>query len=231
MRAIIIVFLVAFGVILAACSKPAPVCAKPYMVLGNTCCLDANGNGICDSDETANTTAPAAGGALDCKLCPPQFVTQKEEVPVYKYICMNATIVNTPEGCGIISVSNAALFKPNTQQDAAYIKSFSVRPACRGSVNAAELHIALNQRPLNITIQSLDDPAGSFMSIGSVKGVDDVYYYVGFCTDDCSKLTDAQLKPGKAYLLRAALQYDDKWIYTREFVVDDAGGDFEKKVC
>ena len=33
-----------------------PVCNAPYLRVGNGCCLDRNGNGVCDTDETTTTT-------------------------------------------------------------------------------------------------------------------------------------------------------------------------------
>ena len=33
----------------------AVVCNKPYMLVGTSCCLDVNNNGICDKDETPTT--------------------------------------------------------------------------------------------------------------------------------------------------------------------------------
>lgn len=43
-------------VLLAGCASKAPtggavVCNKPYILVGNSCCLDSNVNGICDADE------------------------------------------------------------------------------------------------------------------------------------------------------------------------------------
>jgi hypothetical protein len=37
------------------CDSDLPVCNPPYIRVGNECCLDLDGNGICDSDETTTT--------------------------------------------------------------------------------------------------------------------------------------------------------------------------------
>lgn len=36
------------------------VCLDPYILVGNDCCLDKDGNGICDRDETSTSVMPAA---------------------------------------------------------------------------------------------------------------------------------------------------------------------------
>ena len=48
-----IVVLLALVVLLVACAtQPAqPVCNKPYILVGNNCCLDKDDNSICDKDE------------------------------------------------------------------------------------------------------------------------------------------------------------------------------------
>jgi hypothetical protein len=41
------------------CDKDKPVCKKPYTLVGKECCLDENGDGICDRDQAATSTALA----------------------------------------------------------------------------------------------------------------------------------------------------------------------------
>jgi hypothetical protein len=55
-RIILMVFLVALAIALLFAGKQM-VCSKPYMLSGADCCLDGNGNNVCDKDEmTANMT-------------------------------------------------------------------------------------------------------------------------------------------------------------------------------
>ncbi|MBU0761957.1 MAG: hypothetical protein KKD39_02935 [Candidatus Altiarchaeota archaeon] len=42
--------------------KEEVVCNPPYMRLGDACCLDSEGNGICDDDERQQTTTPRTTG-------------------------------------------------------------------------------------------------------------------------------------------------------------------------
>ena len=58
-----IIILLAFIVILilSGCNSQSQTvtCNKPYILVGNSCCLDKNDNKICDNDEKeASTTAP-----------------------------------------------------------------------------------------------------------------------------------------------------------------------------
>ena len=49
---IFVAFLFFVMIILAACSQNQQVvCNKPYILVGNSCCLDKNNNNICDNDE------------------------------------------------------------------------------------------------------------------------------------------------------------------------------------
>jgi len=44
-------------VVLAGCTQKI-TCTKPYILVGSTCCLDTNSNGICDSDESQKSVTP-----------------------------------------------------------------------------------------------------------------------------------------------------------------------------
>jgi len=215
-------------ILLAGCVANAPVCTPPYIVSGKTCCPDRNGDGICDA---ANATG-AAPEALDCRLCPPQFVTQKEEVPVYRYVCPNQTVVSKPEYCGVVIASNAKLFVPNTAQDSKYVTSFDANPACRGSIKAAELHLVLAQSPVNVTLEVEDAPDAMPYTMLTTPGKEDFYYYIGFCDGICGPLVSAQLPPTTAYLVRAVLHYPNRTVSTRDIILDPTPeGVYGKKRC
>ena len=46
----IICFALFFSLFIVGCQQNV-VCTKPYILIGNSCCLDKNNNGICDKDE------------------------------------------------------------------------------------------------------------------------------------------------------------------------------------
>jgi hypothetical protein len=208
--------------LLAACAQEGPVCSAPYILQGGKCCIDVNNDSACDAQSTVER--------LDCSLCPPQFVTQKEEVVLYKYVCFNQTVVDKPEDCGKIT-SNAYLFKPYEAQDPAYIDEFFITPVCRGKFQSAEVYLDYVEAPLNISFQILDDPEGDFRTVDNVTVKDKMYYYVGFCRD-CQNLINLQLEPGQAYLIRAVLQYEDFRVYTREELLDPTpSGNIGRKSC
>lgn len=52
---ILLSLLVVLGVIAISCSAK-PTCSNPYILVGNDCCLDKDGNNICDKDEIKNTS-------------------------------------------------------------------------------------------------------------------------------------------------------------------------------
>ncbi|GEM_PF-2431270 len=67
---LVVLSMVAFGCIQAnAPDEPPLVCNKPYILVGNSCCLDENDNSICDTDEEQEPEAEPT-------------VTPKEEEPI-----------------------------------------------------------------------------------------------------------------------------------------------------
>ncbi|MFH0831707.1 MAG: hypothetical protein V1886_02465 [archaeon] len=54
---IIVIALIAIIIYVILNKAASPACNSPYMLAGNSCCLDQNDNGICDKDET---TAPVS---------------------------------------------------------------------------------------------------------------------------------------------------------------------------
>ena len=49
---IIIIILIFTVIVISACSQnQQTVCNKPYILVGNSCCLDKNNNSVCDKDE------------------------------------------------------------------------------------------------------------------------------------------------------------------------------------
>jgi hypothetical protein len=216
-----------FLVFLAACAQELPVCSEPYILIDDRCCLDKDNSSICDADEGAL----GAPERLDCSLCPPQFVTQKEEVIVYRYVCANESVVDKPEKCAQVIASNAGEFRLSKEQDASFIEEFEVRPACRGKFNAAEVLLQYAQRPLSITLQLLDEPEGEWRDVAKPDVKADIFYYIGFCLD-CQNLIDLKLESTSAYAIRAVLQYPDYKVYSRELIIDPTpSGLIGKKVC
>ncbi len=217
------------AVVLVACAKQQPVCTAPYTLQGGKCCLDADNDTVCD--------APPEEGALDCSLCPPKFVTEVEERTVFRYVCMNGSIMNDPGNCEERVVSNARSFHPNKEQDDTKILEFDARPACRGKFKAAELHI-IPYKPASImTVQVMSEPntvyTDRFEMNGSRKVLDDEYFYIGFCDDaDCAAITDVQLLPDQAYLVRMEIRVGGERIVTRDELLDPTpDGKYSQQQC
>jgi len=86
------------ALILGCISQPA--CEQPYMDIGGRCCLDSNGNGLCDEKEATSTTlgqtTPTTPGACsidgDCGIPEPgnMFCGDKEVLQyVTTYRCVD----------------------------------------------------------------------------------------------------------------------------------------------
>ncbi|MDD9952729.1 MAG: hypothetical protein OXR66_00160 [Candidatus Woesearchaeota archaeon] len=214
-------FILVVGLFLIACTPEGPTCTAPYIQNGNTCCLDKDEDGVCDKD--VEQEAPPG---MDCSLCPPKFITETEEVIVYKYVCENETIVDSPEDCGEKIVSNADLYVVNKMNDEEYIKTFNARAACRGEHVTAEVHLVFEKSPLDVVIEVKRTPSGPFEELSVLSGtnnvLDDEYYYIGLCDPiQCEGQTDAQLDIENAVVVRGKLQYaEGKIVYTSEEIID-----------
>lgn len=225
-------WVVLFLVVLVACTPQEVTCSAPYILHDEQCCLDKDGDGACDAKNTTSGPDEAV-----CELCPPKFVTDVKEVIVYKYVCMNGSIVDHEDGCERRIVSNAHMFEINKQQDEGFVEEFDTRPACRGQFRAAEVHIDPVKAPLTMTIQVKRDPSGEYEDLLSLNGtntiLDEKFVYIGLCDDpDCEGITDTTLIPDKAYLLRAVWKNDGQDVVTRDRLIDPTpDGEYSQQRC
>lgn len=215
---------------LAACATNEVVCTEPYMQLGRGCCLDANNDSICDNDQKD------AEGVLSCDLCPPEFVTETEEVTVYRYVCQNQSVVDSPDDCEAGPSSNAHLFDPVVQQNESLILDFSARPACRGKDKVAEVHLELNRTARNVAFKVKENPSGPYNDLFTTEDnviVDDDYFYIHFCDSlNCGPGADAVVEPSDAFLLRALITYSDNSYFSKDILIDPTPeGEFGKQRC
>lgn len=206
------------AIFLAACAQQQTVCSEPYIPLGNTCCLDADANGVCDRDEASPEQGP------NCELCPPKFVTETEERIVYRYVCANQSVVDSPGECGIAR-SNAGEFTLVEEHDGARILDFSARPACRGQFRAAEVHLEVAQPPQSVELKVRADPQGPYEDLFTLSGskgtIDDEYVYIALCErGNCNTVADATMPTDGAFVLRALLVYSEEQYFTKEILVD-----------
>lgn len=235
---------VAFAVLvfLTACmSAPGVVCNAPYMLVGKGCCLDSNENGICDSDdgllEMANGTYDCP--EQDCSLCPAQIVQKEVEVKVKSYICeKDGSEVSDPADC----IGNKAHnpfegYTPYTGAEArSVLESFTLRPACRDSEHAIEIHYVSGSIPGLVTIQVKESPSDEWRDVFTLENpTNDKYLYGVFCIMQCTGNADWFLAPDKVYLLRAKfdfLRIYDEYQYSNEYIVDvREDGDYLTKLC
>jgi hypothetical protein len=204
--------------LLAACSAER-VCTAPYVLLGDSCCLDEDDDGACD-----------AAAALDSDQLPVQGNNDE-------YVCENGAVVTRPEECTpeapppLPPLEGPMIFAISEEQDPAYIESFTVKPVCRGPHHAAQSILKLRQRADAATFQVFRDPDSQPQDIGEEEFVDESTYYIGFC-EKCSSYVDAQLEPGKPYLYRVQLTYGDRMVYTRDYLIDATpAGEYMNTTC
>ncbi len=209
--------------LLAACHPaPAVVCNKPYILVGDSCCLDKNGDQVCDKDapEDCLRTCPE----LDCTKCPAQVIERNVTKVVTKYICQKTgEVVDSISACR--GVDLAAAFTPVTTNEVnTPITELSLRPACRDGFNAVELHYVLAEEPDGFTVEVKDDPAGEWRTVlTQTTDETEEYFYAGICENACTNLVSFFLKPDDAYLLRVRFDFttaEGRSYLSNEHVID-----------
>ncbi len=229
-------------VFLAACaSAPAVVCNDPYILVGGGCCLDSNHNKICDSDDgllaMANGTYDCP--ETDCSLCPAQIVEKKVEVKVKSYICeKDGSEVDNPAKCAGNKANNPfENYTPYTGAEArSVLETFTLRPACRDSKHALELHYIAGSLPGPVTIQVKKSPTAEWEDVYTLDGsAKEAYLYGVFCQIQCTGNADWFLDPDAVYLLRAKFDFNriyGEYQYSNEYIVDAReDGDYLTKLC
>jgi hypothetical protein len=63
-RSGVLALLLLSALFLAGCVQEQTVCNKPYLLVGNSCCLDIDDNRICDKDEAPKEDAPSRASGM-----------------------------------------------------------------------------------------------------------------------------------------------------------------------
>lgn len=209
---------------LAACmGPPAVVCNDPYILVGESCCLDRNGDAICDSDLTAKCDPERDCPQLDCTKCPAQVIERNVTTVETKYICQKSgEVVSSVDECRGSNL--AEQYTPiKTNEENSIIEEFTVRGACRDGFNAVELRYILPSEPTQVIIEVKDSAESGYRTVYNGTAQKEEYLYGVFCGSICTGLADFFLEPGKAYLLRARFDYRDslgKFQLSNEHVID-----------
>ncbi|RME31306.1 hypothetical protein D6789_03135 [Candidatus Woesearchaeota archaeon] len=207
----------------AACQQgPTVVCEKPYILVGDSCCLDKNDDAICDSDVSGLCDRECP--ELDCTKCPAQVIERNVTEVVTKYICQKTgAVVATIEECRGNNL--AAEFTPvTTNEENTPIDELSLRPACRDGHNAVEIHYTLADEPDGFTVEIKDDPAAEWTAVyTTVTDELEGYFYGGICENKCTDLVQFFLQPDDAYLVRVRFDFtstEGREFLSNEHVVD-----------
>lgn len=226
---------------LMGCVQTAKVvCNAPYIMVGSTCCLDKDTNGVCDKDEAGGARADdCPEPVFDCDSCPPKIVSETEEVEVVRYVCPDGeTIVDDVADCAR-NAEPEILFSPiTTNEDGqVVIKEFRVRPACRGGYNAIEVYFDVGTAANDVTLQFKDHPDARWSEAFEFSSpIFQKYLYGVFCNNKCTSTADFYLEPGKKYLFRGMFDYSQtSWedvFYSNEHVIDATeDGEYATKLC
>lgn len=100
MKRVVLLFAVMASLLLlfSGCSK-GPVCNEPYILVGNDCCLDRNGNDICDKDETAAPYSPIAEpGSPSAEEIPEAVLSEQPNIAKFNGYLFSASLGKLPIG-------------------------------------------------------------------------------------------------------------------------------------
>ena len=153
---------------------------------------------------------------LDCSDCP----VVKEEVPVetIKYQCADGSVEDSLEDC-TEEEEPPELVPITTNQEGTYVENASYRPACRESVNAAELYFEVGRIPDTYEIQ-VRQAATDYSTVLTKPGLFQKYLYARVCNGCGTHGDDITLELNKLYLLRFAFDYDGDMQYSNELLID-----------
>lgn len=224
--------------VLAACGSTEVACNEPYITVGDSCCLDNDANGICDSDEKEPTAQNE--GNLDCSSCPPEIITETETIEITKYVCSDgSTVVEQPEDCEEAMYGPSVDFEPDktNEEDQPFIEEFTVRPACRGGYQGLEIKFTTAGSIRTLEVQTKTDPNAFFETVHTYdSAVTEKYLYGVFCADSCTENADFFLEPNKKHLLRGKFDMSEaSWediFESNEHVIDHSpNGEYANKLC
>lgn len=224
--------------LIASCANTGPVCNEPYIKVGDTCCLDSSGSGVCDRDEREPTVT--TNESFDCSVCPPTIITEEEIVEVTRYVCPDGeTVVDTLAECSEFMPEPAVEFTPvmTNEDNQSLIEEFRIRPACRGNTQAVEFYFKVGAAANDFRIEAKTHPDEPFETVHEFSSaVFERYLYAGLCSRGCSGNLNFRLDPGQKYLVRGVLDLTEtSWervVYTNEHVIDHTeGGEYARRLC
>ncbi len=235
---VLLLSLTAVLLLLTSCSSGNKVtCNDPYILVGDSCCLDKDSNGVCDSDEEKNVSCEEQ--KVDCSECPPQIVTRNRTVEVVKYICDNGVEVENPDHCGAGEQGGESVeYSPvKDRENSSVFEVIEMRPACRGSGNAGEIHYKMGAVTNDFTVEVKDGPNQSFTTVYNTSSSHEDYIYFGLCEGDVCKQAGVGfgLENGRKYLVRLRFDFTNSFgrvFYSNDYVVDATDdGEYSKKLC
>ncbi|MEA3429855.1 MAG: hypothetical protein U9R08_01135 [Nanoarchaeota archaeon] len=95
MKKITLVLLIISILVMTACTGPRVICKKPYIRVGTECCLDYNGDSVCDKDEAliSETKTNSVGSAIDVLNSDEEENNDSEETELKTETTTNTNII------------------------------------------------------------------------------------------------------------------------------------------
>ncbi|MFH0859889.1 MAG: hypothetical protein V1921_01680 [Candidatus Altiarchaeota archaeon] len=114
------------------------VCEKPYIRVGIDCCLDANDNSICDSDEET-TTSSVVTTSVSTTVSSTSTVTTSTTAPTTSIAC------NLNSDCGNVTVRRICNFGDVYEQTLSPVCRNPGKPNAQCTIRSSKLEYPLHE--------------------------------------------------------------------------------------
>lgn len=223
-------------ILVSGCTQSVLTCNDPYIINGDSCCLDDDNNGICDADDVIRKAAElqCPPCELDCSSCPERTVDR--EVEIIRYVCPDGRTVDALEACD--ETPATINYDPvTTNEQGTQISTFRVVPACRASYPGGNLFYEVTTIPGEAVLEIKTLPDGTWeelMTLDSPVYKRNLYFVI--CDKRCPLgQSDFELAPGRLYVLRMRFDQSSVWNrteYSNEHLVDTRDrGAYMQQVC
>ena len=160
---------------------------------------------------------------LDCDDCPNKIIYQNDSTEVFKFVCMDSSIVDDPKECEVQEAELPELNPIKTNENGTLTKEVRVEPACVGGLRGGYVYYQVVSPPETVVYQ-IKPESGDYTDVITDVGLFKAFKEFIICDPNCpNKKYDFSLQSGKRYLIR--LKFDrtklyDKVEYSNEYIID-----------
>lgn len=172
---------------------------------------------------------------LDCDDCPSKIIYQNDSREIFRFVCMNSSIVDDAKDCEQPEPELPELSPITTNENGTFIKVVRVEPACVGGYLGGYVYYEVVSPSEEVVYQIMLENE-NYEDVIIATGLFKTYKEFVICDPNCPRRQfDFSLDAGKRYLLKIKFdrtQIYDKIEYSNEYVIDlTAESEFMTKNC